>query len=140
MARVPYTLTAINDIALSGQVQNIFSDQQGRTLPQASMVLIALNGESVDVTAGVNIGGEQVLEAGSRVTLQATVGDLPIIPDDQLVVTFGNAGQEIIVSGRNVDAAASRELRAIIRVFPTDDFVLARVMEELRAVGAGLSR
>ncbi len=140
MARVPYTLTAINDIPLSDQVQNIFSDQQGRTLPQASMVLVALNGETVDVTAGVNIGGEQTLEAGSRVTLQATVGDLPIIPDDQLVVTFGNAGQEMIVSGRNADAVAARELRAIIRVFPTDDFVLARVMEELRAVGAGLSR
>jgi len=140
MARVPYTLTAISDIALSSSVQNIFSDQQGRTLPQASMVLVALNGETVDVSAGVNIGGEQTLEAGSRVTLQATVGELPIIPDDQLVVSFGQSGQEMIVSGRNADAAAARELRAIIRVFPTDDFVLARVMEELRAVGAGLSR
>jgi len=140
MARSPYTLTAINDIPLSGTVNNVFAGEQGRTLPQNSMCLFALNGETVDITAGINLGGEQVLQSGSRVSLQATVGELPIIPDDQLVVTFADNGQEIIVSGANADAVAARELRVIVRVFAVDDFMLAKMMEELRGVGAGLTR
>jgi len=140
MARAPYTLSGITDIPLSGNVANVFAAQQGRILPQNSMVLLALNGETVDVSAGVNIGGEQTLEAGSRVTVQATVGVMPIIPDDQIVVSFGQTGQEIIVSGANADAAAARELRAIARVFGVDDFILAKVMQEIRGVGAGISR
>jgi len=104
------------------------------------MILIALNGETTDVTAGVNIGGEQALIDGSGVTIQAAVGVLPILPDDQLVVTFGGIGNQVTVSGANADAAAARELRSIARIFEVDDFITARVMEELRSVGTGLSR
>ena len=136
----PYTLTAINDIPLSGSVENVFADQRGIQLAGASMVLVAINAESVDVSAGVNIGGEQALKDGSGVTIQATVGVLPILPDDQLVVTFGQVGNQITLSGRNEDAAAARELRAIARIFEVDDFMLAKLMDELRNAGAGLSR
>jgi len=136
----PYTLTAISDIPLSDSIQNLFADQRGIQLAGDSMILVALNGETVDVTAGVNIGGEQALLDGSRVTLQATVGVLPILPDDQSVVTFGGKGNQITITGRNADAAAARELRGIVRVFEVDDFILAKLLEELRGVGAGLSR
>jgi len=136
----PYTLSAITDIALSDSVENIFADQRGIQLAAASMVLIALNAESVDVTAGVNIGGEQALKDGSTVTVQATVGVLPILPDDQMVVTFGKQGNQITVSGRNADGAAARELRGIVRVFEMDDFIAAEVVDRMRAAGLGLRR
>jgi len=121
----PVTLTAVNDIALSSSVENILSDIPGSTLADDSLVLIALNAEDVDVRAQVSIGGAQILPQ-SPVTLQATVGVLPIIPDDQMVVSFGRAGEEITIRGTNLDGAAARELRAVVNTIPTSDLALIK--------------
>lgn len=131
MAR-PVTFTAINDIALSSSVNNIVANIPGSVLAERSLVLIALNAEDVDVRAQVSIGGAQVLPESS-VTLQATVGTLPIIPDDQIVASFGEAGEEITIRGTNLDGAAARELRAVVNTFPVSDLML--LSQALRAVG-----
>jgi len=124
----PYTITAINDIAISGRVNDLFQGIRGRILTEPALVEIAYNAEDVDITVGTTLGPTEVLPAGSRVTLQATVGVLPILPDDVLVSSFGGATDEIIVSGVNADAAAARELRAVARVTAITDVALRRAV------------
>jgi len=126
----PYTLTAISDVPLSESDNDLLDGQRGRTLTEPSLVEIALNAEDVDVTMSVTIGAIDVLSAGSRVTLQATVGVLPSLRDDVLVRSFGFAGNEIIVGARNADAAAAREARAIVRVTAVEDVDLMKVVTQ----------
>jgi len=130
----PYTITAIFDIPLSDSADDIFSGKRGRRLIEPALVEIALNAEDVDVTAGVTLGATEVLSAGSRVTLQATVGLLPLFPDDVLIQSFGNGSDEIIVSGVNADSGAARELRAVAKVTAVSDVALRRAV--LQGVGA----
>ncbi len=128
MADRPVSIAAIVDIPLSGRVANVFANLGGRTLTEPSIVLVALNRETVDVLAGVSIGGTEVLPANSAVTVQATVGVMPVLPDDIIVTSAGQAGDEIIITGTNADAAAPRELRAIAKIIPVEDqAVLAAV-------------
>lgn len=124
----PYTLTAISDVPLSEADNDLLDGQRGRTLTEPSLVEIALNAEDVDVTMSVTIGATDVLSAGSRVTLQATVGVLPSLRDDVLVRSFGLSGNEIIIGARNADAAAAREARAIVRVTAVEDVDLMKVV------------
>jgi len=130
----PYTITAISDIPLSDSVGDLFAEKRGRRLTEPALVEIALNAEDVDVTAGATVGATEVLSAGSRVTLQATVGILPVFPDDILIQTFGGTGDEIIVSGVNADAAAAAELRAVAKITAISDVALRRAI--LQGVGA----
>ncbi len=130
----PYTITAISDIPLSDSVGDLFAEKRGRRLVEPALVEIALNAEDVDVTAGATVGATEVLSAGSRVTLQATVGILPVFPDDVLIQTFGNTGDEIIVSGVNADAVAAAELRAVAKITAVSDVALRRAI--LQGIGA----
>jgi len=129
MAAFGYSLTAIEDIPLSDSIANLFANQGGRTLAEPSLVVLALNAEDVDVSAGIRVGSTEVLSALSRVTLQATVGVLPILPDDIIAQTFAQAGDEIIVSGNNNDAAAARELRGIVFVIPVNAVSLMKSVQ-----------
>lgn len=133
----PYTLVAISDIPLSDRDNDLLDGQRGRTLNEPSLVEIALNGEDVDITMSVTIGAVDVLSAGSRVTLQATAGILPIFPDDVLVRTFGKAGDEIIIGGVNADAAAAREARTVVRVTAVEDVDLMKVVAQSTGGGVG---
>jgi len=130
----PYTIVAIEDIPLSDSVEDLFQGKRGRRLTEPALVEIALNAEDVDVTAGATLGSTEILSAGSRVTLQATVGILPVFPDDVLIQSFGGVGDEIIVSGVNADAAAAAELRAVAKVTAISDVALRRAV--LQGVGA----
>jgi len=134
MAAFGYTINDINDIPLSDAIANLFADQGGRRLAENSLVTIFLNGEDVDITAGIRIGPTEVLSAGSRVTLNATVGDLPTVPDDFAAQALAQRGDEVIVSGRNADAAAARELRGIAVFTPASDVELVRALQS-NAVG-----
>lgn len=125
----PYTITQIFDIPLSDNIDDLLTGKRGRVLPEASLVEVALNVEDVDVSVGVLIGATDALSAGSRVTLQATVGVMPIFPDDAIIRTFGDAGDEIIISAVNADAAAAREVRAVVRVTPIDDVMLMNAVK-----------
>jgi len=126
---LPYTITAINDIPLSDNVTNILQGLRGRTLSERSLVEIALNAEDVDVTVAITVGATEVMPANSRITLQATVGVLPIFPDDIIASTFGKKGDEIIIAGVNADAAAAAELRAVVRVTPISDVALRNAVK-----------
>jgi len=133
MAR-PYTLSTIEDIPATNSVNNILNGLQGEILPENSQVDIALNGESVDVTAQVTIGADNVFPTG-RVSLETTVGILPTLPDDRIIRTFGNGGERIILRGNNSNAAA-QELRAVVQVTPIDDMVALQVMQQLGRIPA----
>jgi len=135
MAR-PVALTAVEDIPLSESVQNILSDIPGAVIPEDSLVQIALNGETTNIRAQISIGGNQILP-DSRVTVQATIGVLPITPDDIIVTSFGKNNEEITIRGTNLDAAAARELRAKVLTFPTSDIML--LSQALRGVGVPVS-
>ncbi len=131
----PVAFTVVRDIPLSDTVVDIAANIPGADISEPSLVLIALNGETVDIRAQVSIGGAQVLPE-SRVTVQATVGVLPLTPDDVLVATLGNQGESITIKGTNLDAAAAREIRAKVLVFPMDDLNnLMLLMQQLRAIG-----
>lgn len=133
---VPVSFTAVEDIALSSSVQDIVANIPGSLLQEESLVLIELNGETVDIRAQISIGGNQVLPE-SRVTVQATAGVLPTSPDDNLVASFGKAGEQITIRGTNLDAAAARELRAKVKIFPTADIEL--LSQALRGLGIPVS-
>ena len=125
----PYTITQINDIPLSDNIDDLLTGKRGRQVAEASLVEIAINVEDVDVTVGVTIGAIDALSAGSRVTLQAAIGVMPIFPDDAIIRTFADAKDEIIISAVNADAAAAREVRAVVRVTPIDDVMLVNAVK-----------
>jgi len=120
---VPVAFTLVEDIPLSSSIVDVAANIPGAILAEESLVIIALNGETVDIRAQISVGGQQVLPE-SRVTVQATVGVLPVTPDDNIIVTFGKAGNAITIRGVNLDAAAARELRAKVQTFPTSDIQL----------------
>ncbi len=131
----PVAFTVVDDIALASTVVDIAANIPGADISEPSLVLIALNGETVDIRAQVSIGGAQVLPE-SRVTVQATVGVLPLTPDDVLVATLGNAGESITIKGTNLDVAAAREIRAKVLIWPMDDInQLQLLMQQMRELG-----
>lgn len=131
----PVAFTVVNDIPLSSTVVDIAANIPGADISEPSLVLIALNGETSDIRAQVSIGGAQVLPE-SRVTVQATAGVLPLTPDDVLIATLGNQGESVTIKGTNLDAAAARELRAKVLIFPMDDINrLQLLMQQMRELG-----
>lgn len=128
----PESFTAVRDIPSSETVQNIVADIPGSQVSEDSVVLIALNGETTDISAQISIGGAQVLP-DSNVTVQATSGVLPITPDDIIVTTMAKANEQITIRGTNVDSVAARELRAKVQVFGVLD--IAILAQALRGVG-----
>jgi len=133
---IPVALTKVFDIPLSSSEDNILKNVPGAVLAEDSLIQISLNGETTDVRAQISVGGNQVLPE-SNVTIQATDGILPITPDDNVISTFGRAGQEITIRGTNLDAAAARELRAKVQTFPSSDILL--LSQALRSVGVPIS-
>lgn len=126
-----YTITQIFDLPLSDTEDDIILGKRGTTLKEMSLVEVYANVEDVDVTLGVTVGATDVLQAGSRATLQATVGVMPSTRDDKVVSSIGKAGEKIIVTGSNADAAAAAELRVIIFVTPINDVILQRTAREV---------
>jgi len=124
----PYSMAVIEDVALNS-VSNILRNERGRTLAEPSLIKIYANREDTDITFNVTVGAESTLEDGIS-AINATAGTAPIIPDNLLITTLGNAGDEIVIRARNVNAAA-REARVIIFVTPLDDEALIRAQEAL---------
>lgn len=131
----PVSFTVVRDIPLADTIVDIAANIPGADIKEPSLVLIALNGETPDIRAQVSIGAAQVLPE-SRVTVQATVGVLPITPDDVLVATLGNGGDSITIKGTNLDAAAARELRAKVLVFPMSDIAMLQLLlQKMKELG-----
>jgi len=119
MAR-PYTITVINDIGIGATVQNLVEGRSGRVLDEPSRVRVYATRESIDVTMGFILGREEVLPAGSVTNISTVIGSLPSRQDDLITETLGDTGNEIIIQGVNVNAAA-QELRLLIDVVSIDD-------------------
>lgn len=124
----PYSMAVVEDVALNS-VSNILRDQRGRTLMEASRIKIYANREDVDITYNILVGPDSVLEDGIS-AINANPGVAPIIPDDLLIDTFGQAGDELVIRARNINAAA-REARVVIFITPIDDVALQRGMDNL---------
>jgi len=120
MAR-PYTMSVIEDIPISS-VRSILRDQRGRSVTEPSRVQIYANRETTAITYNILIGADSALEDGVA-AIQATDGQGPVIPDDLLVDSFADTGDEIVVRARNSDAAAAREARVLIRITPIGDII-----------------
>ncbi len=61
-------------------------------------------------------------------------------PDDVLIATLGTAGQTITIKGTNLDAAAARELRAKVLVFPMSDIMMLQILlQKLKEVGVAVA-
>lgn len=133
---VPVALTAVEDIPLSSTIVDVIANIPGSVLAEQSLVQIQANGETSDIRAQISVGGQQVLPE-SRVTVQATVGILPVTPDDTIITTFGKGNEQVTIKGTNLDGAAARELRIKLQTFPTADIEM--MSQALRAVGIPVS-
>jgi len=128
----PYTITRVEDVA-PGTISNIIEGQTGRSLVAAARVKIAINREGVDVSFDIFIGSERVMVNGAA-PINTVLGDVPILPDDILVDTFGKQGDEIVVNANNSNAAA-QEARVVIQVAEIDDASLQKAMDDLALSG-----
>lgn len=120
MAR-PYTISVIEDVA-AASTSSILRNSRGITLVEPSRIQLYANRESTEITMNITVGADIVLEDGFP-TVLATAGIGPIVPDDIMVDSFGDTGDEIIVRARNTAAADAREARVLIRVTPIGDIV-----------------
>lgn len=125
----PYTITNITDVPLSS-TSSLLTAERGRTLAEASRVKIYANRETSNIVFNITVGADQV-NSDAPAKINATVGDSPLIPDDLIADTFGDAGAEIVILARNADAAAAREARVIVFVIPVDDDALQQVMNRI---------
>jgi len=131
----PVSFTVVNDVPLSSTIVDIAIGIPGADIKEPSLILIALNGETADIRAQVSIGAAQVLPE-SRVTVNATAGVLPVTPDDVLVATLGNGGDSITIKATNLDAAAAREIRAKVLVFPMSDIAMLQLLlQKMKELG-----
>jgi len=117
MAKGSYSIKINRDVPL-GDTENLLAGLEGRTLEEDSIIAIFLNQEAVSGAWQITIGSRQVLQQNAIATLQATVGVMPIIPDDIAVLTNGEASQEIILNATNGDGASAREMRVSLFVMP----------------------
>lgn len=131
MGAIGYTIAKIEDIPIAGNIDNIVEGLQGITLRQASRVRVWLSREDVLVSAGVNIGGVQVLQTGAPTPLNTVAGNMPQIENDLMVEVLASANDLIIISGANSNAAA-KELRVLIQVLPLDDVLLMTAIKMRR--------
>lgn len=128
----PYTITRVEDVA-NGTTSNIIEGQTGRTLTAPARVKIAINREGVDVSFDIFVGSERVMVNGAA-AINTVLGDIPILPDDVIIDTFGKAGDEIVINATNVNAAA-QEARVVVQVAEVDDASLQACMDQLALSG-----
>jgi len=116
MAARGQTITGISDIPATGNVDNVIKDRPGTTLFRRSSVQVFLTREGADVLSSVTVGGSNVMPLGP-VNIDTVVGSIPSTQDDLIIEVIAQAGDEIIISGTNANAAA-QELRALVKIFP----------------------
>ena len=135
MAADGYTLTAVDDVPLTGNTANILGQQPGVTLPgnaqQLYVILIFMTREGVDVSIGITVGGSSVLTSPSPVNINTTVGSLPSYQDDRICQVVAQGGDDIVISAANVNAAA-QEARALVIVQPIDAATLIAASQQAR--------
>lgn len=116
---IPSVITFRADLAIGASGVDVLQDFAQAQLKEAAVVQIFLNRESVDVQAQVKVGDVEVMPLGPM-AINATVGDVPLTPDDLILQTIGNAGDHIQILGTNVNAAA-QEIGVIVRIIALVD-------------------
>lgn len=122
MAASGYSITAVEDVPAGGVVDNLIKDRPGVKLRETSKVDIYLTREGVDVLITVVVGGSQVFPQGPS-NISTVIGSIPSTQDDKLITVFGQAGDEMLISATNANAAA-QEARVLVKVMPIDDVML----------------
>lgn len=122
----PQTITNITNVGI-GATASLLAAEAGRTLTEPSRVRIYANQKNINVTFTITIGAQQVASAAVS-AIQAAAGVMPIVPDNLLVESFGDVGDEIVVRAQNTDAAPS-EARVMVQITAIDDLALLRAME-----------
>lgn len=99
------------DVAASTTVDNVLANKFNRVLQAPSKVTVAITGElAEDGFATVIVGREILIDD----QLVPDTNAFPRNPEDILVQTVANAGEEIIVKVRNADAAAANTIRTAV--------------------------
>lgn len=124
-ASSPYNIATIDDLAVGGSV-NLLAGLKGRTLPMEAFVAGFANQEAVTGSWQVTVGATEIVIPNTPATLQATVGVMPILPDNLLFLTMGERGDEIIVNYTNGDGAVAREGRLTVFVVPIPALLLIK--------------
>lgn len=119
-----YSIAQIFDVPIGGNENNIIANKPGVKLPATSLVDIYLTRESVDVQFNVTIGGTNVYPQPGPANINTTNGTLPSTQDDKIISVVAAAGDEIIISASNQNVAL-QEARALVKVMPIDDAMLA---------------
>ncbi len=125
----PYTLGNRLDLAIGAASFNVLNGVQGNKLTEDSLVTAYFNRESVDVTMQFLIGNREAYAQGPA-AINATIGDMPIIPDDFIVKTLGKAQDEMFLNGTNVNAAA-QEIGFLIQVIALKDLGFVPTLGEI---------
>lgn len=128
MGNGPIALGNRYDLAISASGYNVLTGIAKAKLTEPSAITIFLNRESVDVTAQILIGDREVYSLGPA-SVNATVGDMPIVPDDLIIKTTGFAGEEIQILGTNVNAAA-QELGYLVQIAAISDVLTLPALAE----------
>jgi len=115
----PYSLPQITDLAIGAAAVDILREQATALMDEDSIVLLFANRESVDVTIQIKSGGFEVYPVGPA-SINAVLGDMPIIPDDLLYRGVVKKGERIQALGTNVNAAA-QELRVLAMIVALSD-------------------
>jgi len=127
MASEPKVIRGINDLAATLTV-NVLAGETGRVLNEPSLVSIFANQELVSGRWQCSIGVNQVLPQNSPATTLATLGAMPSIRDDLLVLSMGEASDEIFLNYTNGDAAAAAEGRFVVNIVPVGAKILIQMM------------
>lgn len=124
----PLTVTNITDVGIAATA-SLLAGEAGRVLEEPALVKIYANQENANVSYTITIGGRQVA-SDLPAAIQATIGQMPIVPDNLIVNSLGMGGDEIVIRARNADAAAS-EARVMVLITPIDDAALIQAQESL---------
>lgn len=100
-------------VAANTVEDNVLANKFNRVLQAPSKVTVAITAElSGDGFATVIVGRETLIDDQVLPDTNA----FPRNPEDILVQTVANAGEEIIVKVRNADAAATNDIRTAVWV------------------------
>ena len=117
-----YSIAAVIDVPAGGSINNLIENLPGVKLAQASLVIIYLTRQSVDVLISATVGGTVVYPSGPT-NISTVLGSLPSTQDDKIIICMADAGSDIILASTNANAAA-QEARALVQVLPIDDAIL----------------
>jgi len=99
---MPY-LSDSQTVGIGGVVANVLVGKFGRVLGENSKISVGVTGELASLFATVLVGNDIIMEDQEVPNTNASVRN----PEDILVQTVGQVGDEIIVKLRNANAATN---------------------------------